>query len=71
MSDKIGNKEQLQAAANLRVDYLTPHLFQLLGYRQRIAQELANSYDRQNFHFGAALADFEQCNENIKKLLNL
>lgn len=71
MSDKIGNKEQLQSAANLRVDFVTPHLFQLLGYRQRLAQDLVQLYDNQNFHYGAALADFEQCNDKIKQLLNL
>lgn len=71
MSDKIGNKEQLQSAASLRVDFITPHLFQLLGYRQRLAQDLVQMYDKQNFHYGAALADFEQCNDKIKQLLNL
>lgn len=71
MSDKIGNKEQLQSAANLRVDFVTPHLFQLLGYRQRLAQDLVQLYDNQNFHYGAALVDFEQCNDKIKQLLNL
>lgn len=71
MSEKIGNKEQLQSAAGLRVDFITPHLFQLLGYRQRLAQDLVNTYDNQNFHYGAALADFEQCNEKIKQLLSL
>lgn len=71
MSDKIGNKEQLQSAASLRVDFITPHLFQLLGYRQRLAQDLVKSYDNQNFHYGAALADFDLCNDKIKQLLNL
>lgn len=71
MSEKIGNKEQLQSAASLRVDLITPHLFQLLGYRQRLAQDLVNTYDNQNFHYGVALADFEQCNEKIKQLLSL
>lgn len=71
MSEKIGNKEQIQSAAGFRVDYITPHLFQLIGYRQRIAQDLLKSYDNQNFHYGAALAEFEQCNDKIKQLLNL
>jgi hypothetical protein len=71
MGDKIGNKEQIQSAASFRVDYVTSHLFQLIGYRQRVAQELLKSYDSQNFHYGAALAEFDQCNEKIKQLLNL
>jgi hypothetical protein len=71
MGDKIGNKEQIRSAAGFRVDHITAHLFQLIGYRQRIAQELLKSYDNQNFHYGAALAEFEQCNDKIKQLLNL
>jgi hypothetical protein len=72
MSDgKIGNKQQIEQAAGFRVDYTTSHLFQLIGYRQRIAQDLLKMYDNQNFHYGAALADFDQCNEKIKQLLGL
>jgi hypothetical protein len=68
---EIGNKQQIESAASFRVDFVTPHLFQLIGYRQRLAQELLKGYDKQNFHYGAALAEFEQCNEKIQQLLGL
>jgi hypothetical protein len=68
---EIGNKQQIESAASFRVDFVTPHLFQLIGYRQRLAQELLKMYDNQNFHYGGALAEFDQCNDKIKELLGI
>lgn len=67
---KIRKIESLKSAAQIRADLFTPQLFQLLGYRQRLAQDILNM-KTENFYYGEALADFDNCNDKIKQLLGL
>ena len=61
--------EKIKSAAHIDSAQIMPHLIQLLGYRQRVAQDLirlqgtANEYELKN--------TYDYMNEQIETILNL
>jgi hypothetical protein len=65
-------QEKLRIAAHFNTERTFPHLFQLLGYRQRLAQEMLKSGDLFTPDRDNALVEtWEYVNSNILKILGI
>lgn len=64
----IETMEKVQVAANFNTQYAIPNLMQLIGYRQKVAQDLL----RANSERHSELTElFNYTNEQIKKVLGI
>lgn len=69
MESKFELLQKLQIAANFNVESTCPTLFHLLGYRQRIAEQMIIEMNDENSKF---LEDiFERINHDIKLVLGI
>jgi predicted nucleic acid-binding OB-fold protein len=61
--------KNIKVAVSLDINNSIPQLFQLLGYRKRVAEEMLKNHNEEEFK---ALKDiFERVNNDIKLLLGL
>ena len=59
----------LQRAAHLRADAISPSLFQFLGYRQMVAQQVLR--ETNDVRRNELMELYEYANKNIKTVLGL
>ena len=65
-------QEKLRISANFDIERSLPHLFQLLGYRQRLAQEMLKCSDLLTPDRDNVLVEtWEYVNNNILKILGI
>jgi hypothetical protein len=60
---------KIQSASQVETEHLMPNLMRLLGYRQRVAQQIREAPKGENLKELDEL--YEYVNENIKKLLSI
>jgi hypothetical protein len=61
---------KIQSASQVETEHLIPNLMRLLGYRQRIAQDMRKRTEGTS-EFNEIERAYDYINEDIKKLLSI
>jgi hypothetical protein len=65
----IKDRENLQMAADMKIDFAIPSLCQLIGYRQKVAQDILGCKDEEQLEYLNSV--YDRANYHIKQLLGI